>query len=101
MKLLEVIDDNVLLSPIERSEKDEGSLIIQPNRVRQPIYWTVVLVGPGVFKQGDVAERIPMNVQQGDVVMIGSQLDGVEVVHEEVKCRMVKQHQILAKVEIK
>lgn len=94
--------DRVLIEKIEPSEETSKGGIIIPKTVEdQSLYWhcRVKALGPSrVLKNGETA---PVDVKEGDVVIIGSYM-GVELKRSRVEqstLMVIKSDDILAVVE--
>lgn len=69
MSSLKPLADRVLVKPDEAEQKTASGLYIASNAQEKPQRGTIVAVGAG--KVNDKGERIPMDVQVGDVVIYG------------------------------
>ena len=68
MSSLKPLADRVLVKPDEAEQKTASGLYIASNAQEKPQRGTIVAVGAG--KVNDKGERIPMDVQVGDVVKV-------------------------------
>ena len=87
--------DRVLVLPAQAEEK-VGGIIIPDTAKEKPQRGTIVAVGAG--KVNDKGERIPMDVQVGDVVIYGK-FGGNEVKVDGEKYLLMRADDIYAVVE--
>ena len=66
---LKPLGDRVLIKPEPAEQKTASGLYIASNAQEKPQRGTVIAVGAG--KRGDDGNRIPLDVQEGDVVIYG------------------------------
>ena len=86
------LGDRVIISPIEPKEVVKGGIIIPDSAKEKPMQGKVVAVGPGALnKKG---ERLPMDVEEGDVVLYGK-YSGTEVKLDDEKYIIMHQEEIL------
>jgi len=89
------LHDRVLVQRIEQEEQVRGGIIIPDTAKEKPQEAKVVAVGPG--KMTDDGSRTPMDVKEGDKVLIGKysgneiKLDGEDFV-------IIREDEILAVV---
>lgn len=87
------LHDRVLLRRIEEKEVKKGGIIIPDTAKEKPQQATVVAVGKGkILEDGKV---IPLDVKEGDTVLIGKYA-GTEVKIDEEEYLIVREDEILA-----
>lgn len=91
------LHDRVLLRREEEETKTASGIIIPDTAKEKPIIATVVAAGPGAFNE-DGDERIPLDVKEGDKVLI-SKWAGTEVKLDGEELVIVKESDILAIVD--
>jgi chaperonin GroES len=64
---LKPLEDRVVVRPSEAEQTTASGLVIPDTAKEKPQEGTVVAVGPGRFS--DQGERIPLDVNEGDVVV--------------------------------
>ena len=76
------LNDRVLVIREEEEQKSAGGIIIPDTAKEKPQRGKIVAVGPG--KMGDDGKRVPLEVKEGDRVLIAKyagtdiKLDGIE-----------------------
>ena len=85
--------DRIVVEPSEETEEMRGGLYIPDTAKEKPQQGTVVAVGPG--RLNDDAERIPMEVEVGDLVLYGKYA-GTEVTLDGNDYLIVKEGDVLA-----
>jgi len=93
---LKPLNDRVLVLRIEEEEKTAGGIVIPDTAKEKPQEAKVVAVGPG--KLNDEGKRIPMEVKEGDRILI-SKYGGTEIKVEAVEHVIIREEDILAVVE--
>lgn len=91
------LHDRVLLRREEEETKTASGIIIPDSAKEKPIIATVVAAGPGAFNE-DGEERIPLDVKEGDRVLI-SKWAGTEVKIDGEELVIVKESDILGIIE--
>lgn len=87
------LHDRVLLRRIEEKEVKKGGIIIPDTAKEKPQQAAVVAVGKGkILEDGKV---IPLDVKEGDTVLIGKYA-GTEVKIEDEEYLIVREDEILA-----
>jgi len=87
------LHDRVLLKRIEEKEVKKGGIIIPDTAKEKPQQATVVAVGKGkILEDGKV---IPLDVKEGDTVLIGKYA-GTEVKIDDEEYLIVREDEILA-----
>ena len=89
------LHDRVLAKRIEEEEQVRGGIIIPDTAKEKPQEAEVVAVGPG--KVQDDGSRAPMDVQEGDRVLIGK-YSGSEIKIDDVDYVILREDEILAVV---
>ncbi len=89
------LQDRVLVKRIEQEEQVRGGIIIPDTAKEKPQEAQVIAVGPG--KLGDDGKRAPVDVQQGDRILIGK-YSGSEIKIEDEEYVIVREDEILAVV---
>ena len=88
--------DNVVVKMAEAEEtKTTSGIVLTGSAKEKPQFATVVAVGPGGMIYGKV---VKMEVEEGDKVIL-SQYAGTEVKVDGVEYKIVKQSDILAKLD--
>lgn len=87
--------DRVVIKMLEAEETTKGGIILTAKSQEKPQVAEVVAVGPGGVVDG---KEIKMEVSVGDKVLI-SKYAGTEVKVEEQEYTILRQSDILAKVE--
>jgi chaperonin GroES len=94
---LKPLGDRLIVEPREREEVTASGIILPETAKEKPQEGTVLAVGPG--RRDDGGERIPLDVQEGDVVLF-AKYAGTEVKLEaDRKVLVLKESDILAIVE--
>ncbi len=94
--MLEMIGDRVAIELEDPTKVTPGGIHLPDNAKDKPTRGVVVGVGPGLLNsKGD---RMPLQVELDDKVLIGA-YDGVEVEVDERDIRIVREDQILARVK--
>ncbi len=89
------LHDRVLLKRIEEKEVKKGGIIIPDTAKEKPQQATVIAVGKGkILEDGKV---IPLDVKEGDTVLIGKYA-GTEVKIGDEELLIVREDEILAKI---
>ena len=89
------LHDRVLAKRIEEEEQVRGGIIIPDTAKEKPQEAEVVAVGPG--KVQDDGSRAPMDVKEGDRVLIGK-YSGSEIKIDDVDYVILREDEILAVV---
>ena len=87
--------DRVVIKMKEVEEKTKGGIILAESAKEKPEIAEIVAVGPGGIVDG---KEVKMELQVGDNVLI-SKYSGTEVKIDGVEYTIVRQSDILAKVE--
>ena len=89
------LHDRVLVKRIEQAEQVRGGIIIPDTAKEKPQEAEVVAVGPG--KIGDDGKRAPMDVKEGDRILMGK-YSGSEIKIDENDYVILREDEILAVV---
>jgi len=92
---LKPLGDRVVIKQLEAEEKTKSGIVLPSQSKEKPQQAKVIAVGPGGVVDG---KEIVMEVKPGDTV-IYSKYAGTEVKIEEDELIIVRQSDILAKVE--
>ena len=89
------LHDRVLVKRVEEEAKTKGGIIIPDTAKEKPMQGEVLAVGPGKFD--DDGKRMPMDVKEGDRVLIGK-YSGSEIKLEDEDYVILREDEILAVV---
>jgi chaperonin GroES len=89
------LHDRVVVQRVEQEEQVRGGIIIPDTAKEKPQEAKVVAVGPGKFD--DDGKRMPMDVKEGDRVLIGK-YSGSEIKLEDEDYVILREDEILAVV---
>jgi chaperonin GroES len=93
---LKPLGSRLVIEPVELAEQTASGIVLPETAKEKPQQGKVVAVGPGERdKQG---ERIPMDVQLGDVVLYGKYA-GTEIRFNGQKHLILKENDVLAIIE--
>ena len=90
------LGDHVLVEPAEEKEVKKGGIIIPDTAKEKPTEGVVRAVGPG--KKDDDGKTIPIEVQEGDRVLI-TKYGGTEVKLDSKEYKILNSGDLLAIVE--
>ncbi|HVS01402.1 MAG TPA: co-chaperone GroES [Thermoanaerobaculia bacterium] len=90
------LHDRVLVRRLESEEQMRGGIIIPDTAKEKPQQAEVIAVGPG--KIGDDGQRQPMDVKEGDRILIGK-YSGSEIRIEEEDFVILREDEILGVIE--
>ena len=93
--MIKPLSDRVLIKMCEAEETTKSGIILSSGSQEKPQIAEVIEVGPGGVIDG---EKVEMQVKKGDKV-ITSKYSGTEVKYEGTEYIIVRQSDILAKVE--
>lgn len=93
---LKPLGDRLVVKPLEREETTAAGIILPETAKEKPQEGKVLAVGPG--RVGDDNDRIPMDIQVGDIVLF-AKYAGTEVKIEDEKYLILKESDVLAIVE--
>lgn len=89
------LHDRVLVKRIEQEEQVRGGIIIPDTAKEKPQEAEVIAVGPG--KLSDEGKRSPMDVKEGDRVLMGK-YSGSEIRIDAIDYVILREDEILAVV---
>jgi len=89
------LQDRVLVKRMEQEEQVRGGIIIPDTAKEKPQQAEVIAVGPGKFN--DEGKRSPVDVKQGDKILIGK-YSGSEIRIDEEDFVILREDEILAVV---
>ncbi len=89
------LQDRVLVKRLEQEEQVRGGIIIPDTAKEKPQQAAVIAVGPGKFN--DEGKRTPVDVKQGDKILIGK-YSGSEIRIDEEDYVILREDEILAVV---
>ena len=89
------LHDRVVVKRIEQQEQVRGGIIIPDTAKEKPQEAEVIAVGPG--KLNDEGKRAPMDVKEGDRVLMGK-YSGSEIKLDEQDYVILREDEILAVV---
>ena len=89
------LQDRVLVKRLEQEEQVRGGIIIPDTAKEKPQQAEVIAVGPGKFN--DEGKRAPVDVKQGDKILIGK-YSGSEIRIDEEDYVILREDEILAVV---
>jgi len=93
---LKPLGDHVLVEPVEEIEIKPGGIIIPDAAKEKPTEGIVRAVGPG--KRDEDGKRIPMEVKEGDRVLI-TKYGGTEIKLEDKEYKILNSGDLLAALE--
>ena len=89
------LQDRVLVQRLEQEEQVRGGIIIPDTAKEKPQQAKVIAVGPG--KVNDEGKRSPVDVKEGDKILIGK-YSGSEIRIDEEDYVILREDEILAVV---
>jgi chaperonin GroES len=92
---LDPMGDRVVVQPASREETTKSGIVIPDTAKEKPQRGTVIAVGKG--RRDDDGERIPLDVEVGDMVLF-AKYAGTEFRHEDEDYLILSEKDILAKV---
>jgi chaperonin GroES len=93
---LKPLGDRLIVEPLEEEQTTIGGIVLPDTALEKPQRGNVVAAGPGVRSQ-DTGEVIPMDVNEGDVVVF-SKYGGTEIRIEGTDYLILRESDVLAKV---
>jgi chaperonin GroES len=93
---LKPFSDRVVIKMVESEETTKSGIVLPGNAKEKPQMAEVVAVGPGGIVDG---KEVKMYVEVGDRVII-NKYSGTEVKLDGIEYTIVKQSDVLAKVEL-
>ncbi len=94
---LRPLADRLVIEPLEQEERTASGLYIPETAKEKPQQGRVIAVGPGAYREG-TAERIPMDVKEGDRVLF-AKYAGTEVKVNGKELKILKESDVLAIIE--
>lgn len=88
------LGDRVIVEPEAAEQTTKSGIVLPDTAQEKPQRGKVLAVGAG--RVTDDGKKVPMNVQEGDVV-IYAKYGGTELKHEGIEYLIVKESDILAK----
>ena len=92
---LQPLEDRIVVKPSEGEEMTASGLVIPDTAKEKPQQAEVIAVGPGKFN--DEGKRSPVDVKQGDKILIGK-YSGSEIRIDEEDFVILREDEILAVV---
>ena len=93
---LKPLDDRIVVELEEAEEKTEGGIVLPDTAKEKPQRGKVIAVGDGkLLKNG---ERLPCTIKVGDRDLFGK-YSGTEIKYEGKECKILRESEILAKLE--
>ena len=89
------LQDRVMVKRLEQEEQVRGGIIIPDTAKEKPQQAEVIAVGPGKFN--DEGKRSPVDVKQGDKILIGK-YSGSEIRIDDEDYVILREDEILAVV---
>jgi chaperonin GroES len=90
------LEDRILVQPLDAEQTTQSGLVIPDTAKEKPQEGKVLAVGPGRFD--DDGDRIPMDVNVGDVVVY-SKYGGTEIKYSGEEYLILSARDVLAIVE--
>ncbi len=90
------LGDRVLVEPIQETEVRQGGIIVPDTAKEKPTEGIVRAVGPG--KLDENGKRIPMEVKEGDRVLI-TKYGGTEIKLEDKEYKILSSDDLLGLLE--
>ncbi len=87
------LGDRILVKRVEEEEVQRGGIIIPDTAKEKPQQGEVLAVGPG--RVTDEGKRIPMEVKNGDKILMGKYA-GTEVKLDGEECLILREDDVLA-----
>ena len=88
------LNDRILVKRIEDEQRSTGGIIIPDTAKEKPLQARVISTGPGRWEKG---ERIPMEVKEGDLILIGK-YGGTEIKVDGEDHLILREDEVLAMV---
>ena len=90
------LENRIVVKPIENEGKTKGGIVLPDSAKEKPQQGEVIAIGNGRLL--DNGKRAPLFVKKGDKVLYG-QYSGNEIKIDDKKYLIMKEDEILAKVE--
>lgn len=96
--MIKPMGENVLIELEDPNDKTFGGIIIPETAQEKQRRAKVIAVGPGWYsrKKGTYT---PLAVKPGDSILVGSNIQGVELVLKRKKYELIRENFIFAKIE--
>ena len=90
------LDDKILVEPLEADERTTGGIVLPDSAKEKPQQGKVIATGPGALL--DDGKRAEPLVKKGDVILY-AKYGGTEIEHEGKDYLILKESDVLAKME--
>ena len=87
------LGSRLVIEPIEQEDITAGGIVLPETAKEKPQKGTVLAIGPG--DRNDKGDRIPMDVQVGDVVLY-AKYSGTEIKYDGKKLLILRESDVLA-----
>jgi chaperonin GroES len=87
------LGNRLVIQPIEQEEITAGGIVLPETAKEKPQKGNVLAIGPG--DRNDKGERIPLDVQVGDVVLF-AKYSGTEIKYDGKKLLILRESDVLA-----
>ena len=87
------LGSRLVIEPIEQESITAGGIVLPETAKEKPQKGNVLAIGPG--DRNDAGERIPLDVQVGDVVLF-AKYSGTEIKYDGKKLLILRESDILA-----
>ncbi|MFH1446787.1 MAG: co-chaperone GroES [Chloroflexota bacterium] len=87
------LGNRLVVEPIEQEEVTAGGIVLPETAKEKPQKGNVLSVGPG--DRNDKGERVPMDVEKGDVVLF-AKYSGTEIKYDGKKLLILRESDVLA-----
>ncbi len=87
------LGSRLVIEPIEQEDITAGGIVLPETAKEKPQKGTVLAIGPG--ERNDKGERIPLDVQVGDVVLY-AKYSGTEIKYDGKKLLILRESDVLA-----
>ena len=87
------LGSRLVIEPIAQEDITAGGIVLPETAKEKPQKGTVLAIGPG--ERNDKGDRIPMDVQVGDVVLY-AKYSGTEIKYDGKKLLILRESDVLA-----
>lgn len=87
------LGSRLVIEPIEQEDITAGGIVLPETAKEKPQKGTVLAIGPG--ERNDAGDRIPMDVELGDVVLY-AKYSGTEIKYDGKKLLILRESDVLA-----
>ncbi len=87
------LGSRLVIEPIEQESITAGGIVLPETAKEKPQKGNVLAIGPG--DRNDAGERIPLDVQVGDVVLF-AKYSGTEIKYDGKKLLILRESDVLA-----